>query len=228
MRLVSGSRYRDGFPRNSGARGAGLRRTKVSTTSRNLLYALALLMVSGIPDVAMAHVDDPGFAGGFVTGFTHPLFGWDHVLAMVAVGLWGAFLGTPAIWLLPVVFPLIMAFGGVFGIIGVPVPAVETGIALSSVVLGGLIVTAMRTPLWIAVIVVGSFAVFHGHAHGTELPNATSPISYSTGFVVATGLLHLFGIGFGFLASWPTGALAVRTAGAAIAVAGVVFLLGFI
>lgn len=189
---------------------------------------MLLLLTAGVwPDIAAAHVDDPGFAGGFITGFTHPLFGWDHVLAMVAVGLWGAFLGAPAIWLLPVVFPLIMALGGVLGIVGVPVPAVETGIALSSVVLGSLIAAAMRTPLWIAIIVVGSFAVFHGHAHGTELPNAASPIAYSTGFVIATGLLHLFGIVFGFLTAWPAGTHAIRAAGAAIGVAGIAFLLGF-
>lgn len=200
----------------------------MSITSRKLLYVLLLLIAGGLPDIAAAHVDDPGFAGGFVTGFTHPLFGWDHVLAMVAVGLWGAFLGAPAIWLLPVVFPLIMALGGVLGIIGVPVPAVETGIALSSVVLGSLIAAALRTPLWIAIIVVGSFAVFHGHAHGTELPNAASPIAYSTGFVIATGFLHLFGIVFGFLTAWPAGTHAIRAAGAAIAVAGIAFLIGFI
>lgn len=199
----------------------------MSNISRNLTYVLPFLAALAFPDIAVAHVDDPGFAGGFVTGFTHPLFGWDHVLAMVAVGLWGAFLGAPAIWLLPVVFPLIMALGGVLGIVGIPVPAVETGIALSSVVLGSLIAAALRTPLWIAIIVVGSFAVFHGHAHGTELPNAASPIAYSTGFVIATGMLHLFGIVFGFLTAWPAGTHAIRTAGAAIAVAGVAFIVGF-
>lgn len=200
----------------------------MSTTLRNLLFVLTAIVAGGLPEIAAAHVDDPGFAGGFVTGFTHPLFGWDHVLAMVAVGLWGAFLGAPSIWLLPVVFPMIMAFGGVLGIIGVPIPAVETGIALSSVVLGALIALAQRTPLWIAIVIVGSFAIFHGHAHGTELPNAASPIAYSTGFVIATGLLHLFGILFGALVGWPAGALAVRSAGAAIAVAGIAFLIGIL
>lgn len=198
------------------------------TISRNLLFVLTALVAGGLPEIAAAHVDDPGFAGGFVTGFTHPLFGWDHVLAMVAVGLWGAFLGAPSIWLLPVVFPMIMAFGGVLGIVGVPIPAVETGIAFSSVVLGALIALAQRAPLWIAIVIVGSFAVFHGHAHGTELPNAASPIAYSTGFVIATGLLHLFGILFGALIGWPAGALAVRSAGAAIAVAGIAFLIGIL
>jgi urease accessory protein len=199
----------------------------VNNTLRYWVFVLIFFVVGAIPEHAMAHVDDPGLAGGFITGFTHPLFGWDHVLAMVAVGLWGAFLGSPAIWILPVVFPLIMAFGGAAGILGVPIPAVETGIAASSIVLGVLIALALRSPLWVAVLIVGSFAVFHGHAHGTELPSAASPVTYSTGFVVATGMLHLIGVGFGFLAGRPGGAFAVRTAGAAIAVAGVAFLFGF-
>ena len=180
-------------------------------------------------DPALAHTGDgAGVVGGFVSGFTHPIFGWDHVLAMVAVGLWGAFLGAPAIWILPIVFPMVMAFGGALGVLGVPLPAVETGIAASSIVLGLLIAFAVRSPLWIAAIVVGAFAIFHGHAHGAELPSAASPVVYSIGFVIATGLLHLLGIAFGLLIGRPAGALAVRTGGAAIAVAGLAFLLGFV
>lgn len=167
-----------------------------------------------------------GFSGGFVSGFLHPIFGWDHVVAMVAVGLWGAFLGAPAIWILPVVFPMVMAFGGALGILGVPIPAVETGIAASAVVLGGLVALAMRAPLWMAAIIVGAFAIFHGHAHGTELPNAAAPLAYSIGFVISTGLLHLCGIAFGLLVGRPGGTVAVRTGGAAIAVTGVAFLFG--
>lgn len=176
---------------------------------------------------ALAHTGEAaGFSGGFVSGFLHPIFGWDHVIAMVAVGLWGAFLGVPAIWILPVVFPMVMAFGGALGIFGVPIPAVETGIAASAVVLGALIALAVRAPLWVAAIIVGAFAIFHGHAHGTELPSAAAPLAYSVGFVIATGLLHLCGIAFGLLVGRPGGAVAVRTGGAAIAVAGVAFLFG--
>ncbi|HKA81894.1 MAG TPA: HupE/UreJ family protein, partial [Xanthobacteraceae bacterium] len=109
-------------------------------------------------------------SGGFVGGFAHPIFGPDHVVAMVAVGLWGAFLGAPAIWLLPIVFPLVMAGGGVLGILGVPLPGVEIGIALSAVVLGLMVALAARPPLWVAAVLVGAFAIFHGHAHGAELP----------------------------------------------------------
>ncbi|MEM1139498.1 MAG: HupE/UreJ family protein [Pseudomonadota bacterium] len=177
---------------------------------------------------AFAHSGGEGFGGGFVSGFLHPIFGWDHVLAMVAVGLWGAFLGAPAIWLLPVAFPLMMAIGGALGVLGVPVPAVEQGIAASSIVLGILIALAARLPLVVALIIVAAFAIFHGHAHGTELPDATNAIAYSIGFVIATGLLHLGGIVFGLLTARPAGAIAVRGAGAAIAVAGAGFLTGYL
>lgn len=143
---------------------------------------------------------------------------------MVAVGLWGAFLGPPAIYLLPVIFPLIMAAGGVLGILGVPLPGTEIGIAISAIVLGLMVATAARPRLWIAAVIVGVFAVFHGHAHGAELPAGADALAYSAGFVIATGLLHLTGIAFGLLARWPAGIVAVRTAGALIACAGVVFL----
>ncbi len=162
--------------------------------------------------------------GGFVSGLLHPVLGWDHVAAMVAVGLWGAFLGNPALWLLPVVFPLIMALGGAIGIAGINMPSVEIGIALSALILGAMILLAARPPLWLAAAIVGAFAVFHGHAHGTELPAAVSPLAYSLGFVIATGLLHLAGIGFGMLVRWPLGRIAVRAGGAVIAIAGALFL----
>lgn len=183
------------------------------------------LLVLALADTALAH-EAEGFAGGFVSGFLHPLFGWDHVLAMVAVGLWGAFLGSPAIWLLPVVFPLVMATGGAAGVAGIPVPAVEAGIAASALVLGAMVALAARPPLWAAAVIVGVFAIFHGHAHGTELPHAASPLAYSTGFVLSTGLLHLSGIALGLAARWRTGRVAIRAGGGAIALAGAGFLTG--
>ena len=185
------------------------------------LTLLALLLAGA----AHAHTGE-GVQGGLISGFTHPLFGWDHVVAMVAVGLWGAFLGPPAIWLLPVVFPLVMAFGGALGIVGLPLPAVEAGIALSGVILGLLVAFGARAPLWVAAIIVGAFAIFHGHAHGTELPDAVSPYAYALGFVVATGLLHLAGIVFGTLTNRPWGTYAVRAAGVVIAAVGAAFLTG--
>jgi urease accessory protein len=191
---------------------------------QSLLITTILLTCAG---VASAH-EGAGITGGFISGFMHPLLGWDHVVAMVAVGLWGAFLGNPAIWILPVVFPLVMAFGGALGVMGIPIPAVETGIAASAVVLGAMVAFAVRPPIWIAAVIVGAFAIFHGHAHGTELPNAANPLAYSLGFVIATGLLHLSGIAFGLLVRWPAGKLAVQSGGGIIALVGVGFLTGVV
>jgi urease accessory protein len=184
--------------------------------------ALALAYAAGTP--AFAHTGT--ITDGFLSGFSHPLFGPDHVVAMVAVGLWGAFLGAPAIWLLPIVFPLVMAAGGVIGILGVPLPGTELGIAVSAIVLGLMVALAARPPLWIAAVLVGAFAVFHGYAHGAELPPGADAVTYSLGFVVATGCLHLAGVAFGLLARWPTGRIAVRLAGGAIAFAGITFVRG--
>jgi len=175
-----------------------------SLTRSALATALAGLVLAAAAGTARAHTGE-GVPGGLASGFTHPLFGWDHVVAMVAVGLWGAFLGRPAIWILPVVFPVVMALGGALGARGVPLPAVEAGIALSGVILGLLVALAVRAPLWVAAVIVGAFAVFHGHAHGTELPDAVSPYAYAVGFVVATWLLHLAGIALGFLTARPWG-----------------------
>ncbi|MDJ0858531.1 MAG: HupE/UreJ family protein [Dinoroseobacter sp.] len=189
-----------------------------------VFIAIALVFV-GMHSPAVAHSGN-GYGAGFIGGFTHPILGWDHVAAMVAVGLWGAFLGTPAIWILPVVFPLVMALGAVAGIVGIPVPAVETGIALSAVVLGMMIVFAVKPPLWLAAVIVGVFAIFHGYAHGTELPATVSAFAYALGFVVSTGLLHLLGIAFGLLVKWPAGRIAVRGAGGLISLVGIAFLTG--
>lgn len=178
--------------------------------------------VSMMASPALAHTGS--VAGGFGGGFTHPLFGADHVVAMVAVGLWGAFLGAPAIWLLPIVFPLVMALGGAMGILGIPLPGVEIGIALSAVALGAMVALAARPALWIAASLVGAFAIFHGHAHGAELPDGADAVAYSLGFVMATGLLHLCGIAFGLLARYPAGRVAVRAAGLIIAMIGAGYL----
>jgi len=191
-------------------------------TSACRLLVPSLMFASS---AALAHSGD-GANGGFGAGFMHPILGWDHVVAMVAVGLWGAFLGRPAIWVLPVVFPLVMAFGGALGVIGVPLPAVETGIAASAIVLGCMVALAARPPLWVAAVIVGIFAIFHGHAHGTELPASANPLAFSLGFVIATGMLHVCGIAFGLLVRWPYGKLVVRLCGGAIAAVGVGFLTG--
>ena len=191
----------------------------------NVKQLVATLTLMFFSSMAIAHTGE-GINTGFASGFWHPIMGWDHVVAMVAVGLWGAFLGAPAIWILPVVFPLVMAIGGALGIAGVPLPAVETGIALSGVVLGLLIVFAVKAPLWIAAVIVGIFAIFHGHAHGTEFPTEFNAYGYAVGFVIATGLLHLVGIAFGFLTKLDFGAILVRLGGAIIALVGGGYLLG--
>jgi urease accessory protein len=173
--------------------------------------------------VAFAH-PQKGEAVGFLTGFRHPISGLDHVLAMVAVGLWGAQLGAPAIWVLPVAFPMVMAFGGMLGLMGVPLPGTEYGIALSAILLGAVVLFEVRPPLGIAAALVGVFAIFHGHAHGTELPPGQSALLYSMGFVIATGCLHALGIGIGTVHRWSWGQKVLRVAGGLVAVGGTFFM----
>jgi urease accessory protein len=172
---------------------------------------------------AAAHTE-AGVAGGLQSGLLHPVLGLDHLVAMVAVGLWGAQLGTPAIWVLPITFPLVMSVGALLGVAGVAVPGVELGIAASALVLGSLVAAAHRPPLAVAALLVAVFAVLHGYAHGSELPAAANPLAYGVGFVVATGLLHLAGILLGVLVGRPGGARLVRACGAVVASFGVYFL----
>ena len=179
------------------------------------------------PLAAWAHVES-GQAGGFSSGLLHPVSGLDHVLAMVAVGLWGAQLGQPAMWLLPVAFPMMMALGGMLGLIGVPVPGIEIGIAVSGIVLGALILGQMKMPTPAALGIVAFFAIFHGHAHGTELAAGQNAILYSLGFVIATGTLHAVGITLGLIHRWNAGRVALRCAGSLVLAGGLFFLWGAI
>jgi len=188
----------------------------------NLLLISLLIL---IPEIALAHAPE-GAGGGFVTGFLHPIMGVDHLVAMVAVGLWGAFLGERALWILPIVFPSIMAVGAAFGIVGLEIPLVEFVIALSGVVLGALIALRVRAPLAIAMVLVGIFAIFHGYAHGVEMPEQISAITYSAGFVIGTGLLHLAGVAIGFATRLPRGELLVRGCGGVISAIGLSYLVG--
>lgn len=189
---------------------------------------LALLTVAVLTFPAFAH-DPSGMKGGFISGFIHPITGWDHVAAMVAVGIWGAFLGNRAVWILPIVFPFVMAIGGIMGIAGVPMPFITLGIAMSSIGIGMAITFQWRAQLWLAAIIVGFFAIFHGHIHGQNLPGASDPIFYALGFVLGSGLLHLAGILFGLIDNlWKHGRTVLRVAGVVIALVGVAFLLGYI
>jgi urease accessory protein len=186
-----------------------------------LSVAVAAALLFATP--AAAH-SGTGLPGGFAAGFRHPFTGSDHLLAMVSVGLWGAFLGRPLIYALPVIFPAVMVGGAAMGMLGVPLPPVEIGIALSVLVLGGCIAWSLRAPVWAASLIVAAFAVFHGYAHGRELPSAADPIGYSVGFVLTTGLLHVLGIGIGFLNHRPGGVVATRSVGGGICAMGVWFL----
>jgi urease accessory protein len=198
-----------------------------ATAPRGLALAAALGALAVLVGVAPADAHILNAAGaGWSQGFAHPFSGLDHILAMVAVGIWAAQNGRPALWLLPIAFPLAMMAGGLLALDGVPVPGVETGIAASVAVLGLMIALAARPSLPIAVALVGLFALFHGHAHGTELPAAASPVLFGLGFVLATAMLHLIGLSIGYVIRQPLGARAVRVGGAAIALAGVGLLIG--
>ena len=188
------------------------------------LCIAALLALYAFP--AFGHTGGGALPDGLISGFLHPLTGLDHLVAMVAVGLWGARLGAPAIWVLPITFPLIMALGGLIGISGVELPLPEVVIALSAIVLGAAVSLRVRWPVTAAAALVAAFAIFHGYAHGREMPEAASPEGFAIGFVTATGLLHLAGILIGTLNRLPWGALVVRGLGLGIACLGVVFLFG--
>ncbi len=176
-----------------------------------------------LPESAAAHIIQ-GAQGGFGSGFEHPLTGPDHFLAMFAVGLWGAQMGGRQVWTLPVTFPLVMVIGGIAGMAGLPFPAVEIGIALSIMALGLAIALAWHPAEWIALILIAYFALCHGYAHGAELPLSTDPADYAIGFVLATGMIHLFGIGIGLSLNKPVGGRLARALGALIGVGGIYFL----
>ena len=198
-------------------------KTLLKSHWRRAWLGAAALWIASAP-AALAHTDMAG-TGGFGSGFKHPWSGLDHIAAMVAVGLWGAQLGKPAIWLLPVIFPLIMAMGGFLGLVGIALPGVEIGIGASALLLGIMVAGAV-TPkklIWPAVL-VGVFGLFHGHAHGTELPAGENGLFYSLGFVMATGTLHACGIAIGEVHRWAAGKTILRICGAVIALAGVYFL----
>lgn len=204
---------------------APARRGPATASAVRLMPALAagLWLAMAGPNVAFCH-SAGGEASGFLAGVEHPVSGLDHVLAMVAVGLWGAQLGAPALWLLPVTFPMVMALGGMLALLGMPLPGIEIGIALSAIILGVMVFRQVKPHLGIAMALVACFAIFHGHAHGAELPPGHDGLFYSIGFVLSTGCLHAAGIAVGLVHRWPAGRVALRCAGGAIAMAGLAFL----
>ncbi|MFO1036564.1 MAG: HupE/UreJ family protein [Geminicoccaceae bacterium] len=180
------------------------------------------------PTMAMAHTG-VGATTGFAHGFLHPLSGLDHLLAMVLVGMFAWQLGGRALWAVPASFVGVMALGGVLGVAGLQLPLVEIGIALSVVVLGTMVAFRIQPPVALAMGVVAFFAVFHGHAHGSEMPETASGLTYAAGFILATALLHVSGIALGLGLGRVGGRLAptvVRSAGGVAAVAGLAILTG--
>jgi urease accessory protein len=196
------------------------------TSALSTLLARAAIMPLAlvIATPALAH---PGHdAGGATQGFLHPLGGLDHVLAMVAVGLIAARIGGRALLLVPVAFLAMMAVGGAAGALGWDLPYVETGIALSVLVLGLVLALGAVPPVAGAMALVGAFAVFHGFAHGAEMPGAASGLAYGLGFLAATAFLHAAGLGLGLAARRLDTRPALRVAGAALAAAGLGLLAG--
>jgi len=192
---------------------------------RRAAVVLALLLGAlTLPLPLAAH--EGGSAAGLISGLYHPISGLDHVLAMIAVGIWGAQLGAPAIWVLPVTFPMVMALGGMLGLLGLVLPGAELGIGVSALILGLMVAMEVKPDLRLAAALVGFFAVFHGYAHGVELPEGQSGILYSIGFVASTGTLHASGIALGLVHKWDWGKTTLRAAGGAIALAGVWFTWG--
>lgn len=193
--------------------------TAIPTTLRRSLYLLPFLM---LPSVAQAHPGH-GAATGLASGLAHPLLGLDHLCAMVAVGLWAAQRGGRALWAVPLAFVSAMTLGALAGTSGYAIPFAEQGIAASVLILGILIASAIRLPLAGSVILVGTFALFHGFAHGAEIPSTASGLAYGTGMVITTAGLHLSGIAAGLSAQKLAREKFVGRCGWAIAACGFYF-----
>ena len=196
---------------------------------RAVLTTLSTVLVLA-PTIALAHTGH-GDTSGLIQGFTHPITGIDHVLAMVAVGVLAAQFGGRALWLVPLGFVGVMAVAGALGMAGIQLPVSEVGIALSLVVLGLAVAFRLSLSELAAMALVGFFAVFHGHVHGAEMPAAASGVPYAAGFVGATAMLHAVGVGVGLLVGWEARALSRRllqTGGGAMALFGLVVLAGFL
>lgn len=201
-------------------------------TLRHLLLSLIILLYAA---TVQAHTGD-GPHNGLMHGFSHPLSGWDHFLAMIAVGLWSVQISlknnvkkdTDVIWLLPAIFVVIMGLGGLLGMISLPFVFAEHGIALSLLISGFLIASAVQLPLIVSALLIALFAVCHGYAHGMEMPDSTSVLSYATGFMLATALLHVCGIGLALLAYNFKHEQWLRIAGIMVALPGVAMLINVV
>lgn len=186
---------------------------------KSFVFALVASSVSLLAAPAFAHTG-AGTTHGFGAGLLHPVGGFDHTLAMLSVGIWSALSVRSRVWLAPLAFVAVMLLGAVAGYAGMPLPAVEIGIAASVVLLGLMILARVELPTVVAVALVGAFALFHGHAHGTEVSGALA--TYMAGFALATALLHVIGIGIGHAIT--RARYAAPALGAGIALAGAALL----
>jgi urease accessory protein len=192
------------------------------------LVVAMLFMLVMLPTAVYAHDDTTAIRfGSYLAGFTHPVLGLDHFLAMVCVGIVSAQIGGRAIWTVPMTFVLVMAVGGFLGVIDIGLSIVEVGIASSVLVLGAIIAAEKRIPVVIALIAVGLFAIFHGYAHGAEIPSVARPFVYALGFLTGTALIHILGVVIGDISGhYEKGKLLLRIAGGVISIVGILFLAG--
>jgi len=188
--------------------------------------ALAGAILTAASSPAFAHVGI-GSTAGFAAGFHHPLSGLDHMTVMIAVGLWAALKGGRALWAWPAAFVTVMLVGGTLGMAHVPVPFVEPAILASVVALGLLVALAVDLPVWMGGAIIGLFALFHGHAHGTEVAETLTGVTYMAGFALATAMLHGIGIA-GALTLGNRFRPLVRAAGAGCAAIGLALFAGMI
>ena len=202
---------------------------KKTNLSRFFTVLVIALAISIIPTPAYAHEGGNMPLGGFLSGLVHPVLGYDHLLAMLSVGILSAQIGGRAIWTVPATFVSVMALGGALGLIDIGITITELGIALSLVILGAVIASERSLPVILAMIGVGFFAIFHGYAHGTEMPQTAEPVAYAFGFLTGTALIHIAGVLIGDISKrYQYGPQVLRVGGSLIAVVGLMFVFGLL
>lgn len=196
--------------------------------NKRIIQSVVLSIILGlIPGVVYAHDGSNVPFGGFLSGLVHPVLGTDHLLAMLSVGILSAQIGGRAIWTVPATFVSVMALGGALGLIDIGLTSIELGIAASLVLLGLIIAAERKLPILLAMAGVGFFAIFHGYAHGTEMPTTAEPVLYAAGFLTGTALIHIAGVVIGDIAKhYENGKVALRVGGGLIAIVGILFIAG--
>jgi len=196
---------------------------------RLIRSTLLAMLISLIPGIAYAHDGSVLPFGGFLSGLVHPVLGYDHLLAMLSVGILSAQIGGRAIWTVPATFVSVMALGGLLGFIDIGLSSTEIGIAASLVILGSIIAAERKLPIRLAMAGVGFFAVFHGYAHGSEMPQTAEPVAYAAGFLTGTALIHIAGVVIGDIARhYQRGPMVLRVGGVLIAITGILFIAGIL